>query len=316
MQPFLLPPSLRIGDRIRVIAPAGAVPREAFDLGIALIKAAGFVPVFDEALLSRFRYFAGEHARRQAELLDALQESDTSAIWAARGGYGTARLLSPINAELLHANRKWLVGFSDLTGLHAAYQRAEMVSIHGANVTTLASWSAAARRCLFELLVKQGPHTRHTAQGVRWLGTFAGEQAGAPNGASSQVSGRLWGGNLTVLASLCGTGQLPKAQPPEPTILLLEEIGEAPYRLDRCWHQLQASGALADVVGVAIGQLTHCEAKGADYTGLEMLTTAIEAAGLPWLSGLPFGHADDAQAVPLGAIAHLDLTQHSLAVRL
>jgi muramoyltetrapeptide carboxypeptidase len=316
MQPFVLPPPLRPGDCIRIIAPAGAVGREAFAAGLALIEAAGFVPVYDAALLEPYRYFAGEQGRRQAELLAALAEPGTRAIWAARGGYGTAQLLEPLHAGLLHTHRKWLVGFSDLTALHAVYQQAQMLSVHGANVTTLASWSDAARRSLFALLGAQRVQQSDPSNTAAWTSSFVGEQTGGTKAAPPMVTGRLWGGNLTVLASLCGTGQLPKPDSAEPTILLLEDIGEAPYRLDRCWQQLQASGAVQHVVGVAIGQLTHCEAKAASYTGLEILTSAIERTGLPWMSGLPFGHAADAQAVALGAIAHLDLKKRQLVVAL
>lgn len=316
MQPLLCPTPLQPGDKVRIIAPAGAVPQAALSAGLRLIQQAGLVPIYDVALLSRHRYFAGSDRRRQGELLEALREPGSRAIWAARGGYGTARLLQAVRSDLIQQHNKWLIGFSDLTGLHAVFSEAGVVSLHGANVTTLSQWSAAARERLFALLLQPGAFGQRALDAGRWVQSFAGTASGGGPKDAPPPTGRLWGGNLTVLASLCGTGQLPENTAQEPLILLIEDIGEAPYRLDRCWHQLQAAGALRGVVGVAIGQLTQCEAEDADYTGLDMLTSAIELAGLPWLAGLPFGHGADAEAVPLGAVAQLELRACRLAVAL
>jgi muramoyltetrapeptide carboxypeptidase len=317
MHAFVRPAPLARNDIVAVVAPAGSVSPERLLPGLQLLQEAGLQVRWDPALLQRTRYFAGSQARRTEELLSALRDPQVRAIWAARGGYGTAHLLAAIDSAQVRAAGKWLVGFSDLTGLHARWQAAGLLSLHGANVTTLAQWSPAARDAQFALL------GLHPAYPPPQLGpelesaqTFTAEVAYAPpDRPRGPHVGRLWGGNLTVLASLVGTGHLPTAdQLQGPSILLLEEIGEAPYRLDRCWHQLVASGATAGVAAVVIGQLTRCEAKGADYSALQMLGDAIVATGLPYLAGLPFGHADDARAVVLGAQATVDVAAQTLTV--
>lgn len=309
MPAFFCPAPLRPHDTVHIIAPAGAVPQAAFAAGLEVLSAVKLQVRWDPALLTRSRYFAGSVARRQAELGAALRDPGTRAIWAARGGYGTGQLLAGLDSEAIGRHDKWLVGFSDLTGLHGRWQQAQRCSIHGANITTLPNWTPDARTELFALLGMGDalPMPRYYAA------TLGG---GRPDAAAAgPYTGRLWGGNLTVLASLVGSGQLPSADALGPgSILLLEEVGEAPYRLDRCWRQLVAAGVTAGVAAVAVGQLTHCEARGADYTAHEMLLAAIADSGLPWLAGLPMGHADDARAVVFGARATVDIAAAQLTV--
>lgn len=296
---YNFPPALRRGDTIRVIAASGPVDRTVFMAGIAHLVARGLTPVYDEALFSRSRYLAGTDAQRHDGLHQALADPDARAVWAARGGYGAARLLAACPPSRVAQAGKWLVGFSDVSALHCTWARAGLGSMHGANVTTLAKWGEGARDAMFAWLFGAGEALLLQGEGR------VGEHA---------VEGPVWGGNLTVLASLCGTGFLPSLRG---HILFLEDIGERPYRLDRSLTQLRLAGVLDGVVGVAIGQLTDCaETQSAvDYGGLEVLVDILRPLGIPVVGGLPVGHEDTSWALPLGAVACLDPTRGTLTVR-
>ncbi len=280
---------------MRIVAPSGSFDREAFLRGVALLEGAGFVLRYDEELFARELYLAGSGARRLAELCEALAEPDTKIIWVARGGYGAAHLLPGLEPEAIARAGKALVGFSDATALHAAWGRARVLSVHGANVTTLASWSEEARAELFALLRNPGPLTYQSST--------------PPGPAGLSVRGALRGGNLTVLASLVGGPNFPDLRG---AILLIEDIGERPYRLDRALVQLVQAGALAGVRAIVVGQLSRCEDDGA--SPVEAITRAAAGLAVPLAFGFPFGHEPCARAVLLGGEAVLDVGQGTLEV--
>ncbi|MEO1482373.1 MAG: LD-carboxypeptidase [Myxococcota bacterium] len=268
---------LTAGDRIRIVAPSGAFDRVKFDAGVALIREAGFEPVFDPRIFERHRYLAGNDETRLAGVLEALADEHAGAIWTARGGYGATRIVDRIRPG---SNAPWLIGFSDTTAVHSAWARLSLPSIHGANVTTLPDWGAAARQELFALL-KGDTRQRFVGDAAR----------------SGSATGLLSGGNLTVLASMCGTGCLPNYRD---RIVVLEDVGEVPYRIDRSLSQLLRGGGLAEAAGFVIGQLTRC-----GETSLEVIVEVLSAVGKPILTGLPFGHDPDSRAVVLGAWAEI-----------
>ncbi len=285
--PWRVPEAVRPGDVVRVIAPCGAFDRERFDAGLRLIERAGLTVRYDDAVLARFRYLAGDDERRLAELRHALGESDTRVLWVARGGYGATRLLPHLPVDAVRRAAKWLVGFSDVTALHMLWARAGLASLHGANVTTMAQWSEGARDELLGWLTSPAPRL------------FKGRVMHR----GELVSGRLLGGNLTVMAAMTGTGMLPSLRG---AIVLLEDVGERPYRLDRVLTQLVQSGVFDGVAGVVIGQLTDCAEPNADYTALDVLTGVLAPLGVPVLAELPIGHEPTSRAVLCGAVATLD----------
>ncbi len=294
MSGYSLPEPLARGARVRLVAPSGAVDRERFLQGVAIIAEAGLEPVYDEGIFARQRYLAGNDGRRADELLAALADPDAAAIWTARGGFGATRILARAATEKITAARKWLVGFSDTTVWHCAWARAGVASLHGANVTTLASWSAAAREELFGLLASPTP---------RCL-------AGAPLQGGS-ASGRLLGGNITVLAAMAGTGGLPSW---EGAIVLLEDVGERAYRLDRALTQLKAAQAFAGVSGIVIGQLTGCDEPSGNLAALDVVGEVLAPLDVPIVAGLPVGHEASSRAVLLGVSAELDAERGELHV--
>ena len=278
------PPAVRPGDPVAIIAPAGPFDRASFDAGHAVLEQRYRVR-HDTRLFERFRYLAGDDSRRLEEVRSALEDPGIKAIFCARGGYGTMRLiprLTPLVAT------KPVVGFSDITALHLCVQQQEAVSIHGPVVTQLGRQPEATRQRLFALL-----ESTSAAPPLYGTDTYVG----------GKVEGPLIGGNLAVLSRLLGTPYLPSL---EEAVLLLEDVGERPYRLDRMWTHLGLAGVFRKVSGIVLGSFAACEERDADYTSAAVLRTLAEETGLPCAAGFPIGHGDINEAVPLGARVRLD----------
>jgi muramoyltetrapeptide carboxypeptidase len=292
---LIFPPPLRPGDVVRVIAPSSPFDAGAFERGLAVLSdRLGLRPRMRDDIASARAYLAGDDARRAAEWRDAVADPEARAIFCARGGYGAMRILPAIDPAPLLARPKVLVGFSDVTAIHAVLNRAGLVTVHGPVVTQLGRAPEDALGHL-EALVSgaslSGPAAA-PAPGAGLVGT-ATIRAG-------RASGPLLGGSLCLLAHLQGT---PWAPVLEGAILFLEDVAEKPYRLDRLLTQLRLAGALDRVAAVAVGQIVGCD--DANATGREVVREAIAALGLPAVEGLPAGHEDRNLALPLGARATL-----------
>ncbi|HBQ14848.1 MAG: LD-carboxypeptidase [Sandaracinaceae bacterium] len=290
--PFDLVAALRPDGHIRVIAPSSPFPREDFARGVARLRERYRVSFADDLFEAR-GYLAGDDARRLAELRDALTDPDVDAIVAARGGYGATRLLDALKPEEVRASPKLLVGFSDVTALHALWARAGLRSIHGPMVAALGR--------------------AEPAWVERWIAAVEGGPVAAATGLDTihpgEAEGPLVGGNLAVLAALVGT---PYAPPLDDAILFLEDVGEAPYRVDRMLTTLRQAGWLARVRGVALGSFTACDPRADGRTVEAVLRDRLADLGVPVAAGVGAGHAPEDGEVPLGAVAQLDATRGSL----
>ena len=281
---FVAPPALRPGDAVAVVAPSGPFERPVFEAGLALIQAR-YRPVFTEGVFARRRYLAGDDARRSAELNHALDDADVKAVFTARGGYGMTRLLSSLKL----GSPRPVVGFSDVTALHGALQAKGIRSLHGPVVTQLARQPPACVERLFGLLESSAPPP--ALEGGKCL-------------VGGTAEGPLIGGNLSVLTRLLATPFMP---PTRGAVLLLEDVGERPYRLDRMWTHLRLAGVLESVTGIVLGDFTGCEEKeAADYESADVLLSLAQEAGLPCARGFSIGHGAVNLPVPLGARVRLD----------
>jgi len=292
----LVPPPLSRGDAVRVVAPSSPYDPAQLERGLRVLsEGLGLRPRMRPDLGARARYLAGDDGRRLDEWREAVADREARAIFCARGGYGAMRILPGIDPAPLLARPKVLVGFSDVTALHALLNRAGLATVHGPVVTQLGRAPEAAVAHLAALLFGGAPRPGawdEPAPGAGLVGT-ATIRAG-------RIRGPLLGGSLAVLAHLAGTPFLPSL---EGAILLLEDVGEAPYRLDRYLTQLRLAGALEGVAGVAVGQLTSCD--DAVLRGAEVVRELVAELGVPAVEGIPAGHEDANYAVPLGATATL-----------
>ncbi len=211
------------------------------------------------------------------------------AIFSARGGYGTMRLLPHLEGLVTPlATPKALIGFSDITALHLWLQRQGVISLHAPVVTQLGRQPEAVRERLFTLLESSAP---------------APPLAGADTYVRGRAEGPLIGGNIAVLSRLLGTQYLP---PLDGAVLLMEDVGERPYRLDRMWTHLALAGVFQKISGIVLGSFSGCEERDADYTSAQVLRGLAEETGLPCAAGFPIGHGDINEAVPLGVRVRLD----------
>jgi muramoyltetrapeptide carboxypeptidase len=292
----LLPPPLRPGDTVRVIAPSSPFDADAYARGLAVLTGPLGLRVRARAdVAARRDYLAGDDARRIEEWREAVGDPDARAIFCARGGYGAMRILPEVDPAPLLAAPKLLVGFSDVTPLHVALNRAGLATVHGPVVTQLGRAPEAAVRHLAALLARDAPPAGPWDAPAPGAG-LAGTAAIRPG----RVSAPLVGGTLAMLAHLCGTPWQPRL---EGSILFLEDVGEKPYRLDRFLTQLRLAGALDGVAGVALGRFSDCSAAGLD--GIDVVRGFARELGVPALEGIPAGHDDDHFALPLGARATL-----------
>lgn len=278
---------LRADDPVAVIAPASGFDRPAFEAGLAVLGQR-YRPRFGDGIFTRHRYLAGSDERRLAELLAALTDPEVKGVFCARGGYGATRLLMRLLRAAPAGAPKPLVGFSDITALHLWLAAHGRTSIHGPVLTQLGRLPQATQARLFALLESDEP---------------APDLAGTETYVSGVAEGRLLGGNLSVLSRMIGTPYMPLL---EDTVLLLEDQGERPYRLDRMWTHLELAGVFARVRGLVLGDFTQCEESGAPYGSADLLRELAQATGLPCAAGFPVGHGERNEALPLNVRVRLD----------
>jgi len=281
-----LPRPVGPGATLAVVAPASPFDPGAFSCGAAWLEER-YELRYDPGIFSRQGYFAGGDARRLAELRAALLDPEIDAIVCARGGYGATRLLPSLDpAEVAHAN-KTVVGFSDVTALHALWARAGVRSLHAPMVASLGSASDSLRE--------------------RWIAAL--EDPGKPGcwsleridrGGETPAEGRLVGGNLAVLAALNGT---PYAPPLEGAVLFLEDVGERPYRVDRMLTALRQSGWFETVAGIVLGAFTEGGPGPDGVTVEEVFAEHFADSPVPVLAGFPAGHIEVNEPLPLGGRA-------------
>jgi muramoyltetrapeptide carboxypeptidase len=282
---WLKPLSLRPRDTVHVVAPASAFDRPGFEVGLALL-AERYTPVHRPDIFSSHRYLAGEDPRRLEELSRALLDREARAIFCARGGYGSARLLPDL--PLADAAFSAFVGFSDVTSLHGALQALGRVSIHGPVLTQLGKQPPEVREALFRLLESSEAPPPLT---------------GSATYVPGMAEGHLVGGNLSVLSRLIGTSYMP---PLDGAVLLLEDVTERPYRLDRMWTHLRLAGVFSRVRGIVLGDFTACEERNGGYSSADVLRDLAREAGLPCAAGFPIGHGELNYPVPLGTQVRLE----------
>ncbi len=291
---------LKPGDKLRVIAPSGALREwERFNQGVEIWRSHGYEIEFTPGFDLNWGYLAGSDENRRQQLLEALKDESCRGILCARGGFGSTRLLEGLNLDEIQINStipKFLIGFSDITGLLWAFaNHPQIIGIHGPVLTTLASEPDWSIQRLF-----QGVETGYfeALKGEAW-------QKGC-------VSGRLFPANLTVATHLLGTAYQPDLTN---TILAFEDVNEEPYRLDRMLTHWRMVGAFKGVRGIALGRFSSCEAQRNSnrFSVEEVFRNRLEDLGIPIVSNLPFGHEGVNAILPVGQTVDLDGDQGILS---
>ncbi|MGD1863245.1 MAG: LD-carboxypeptidase [Phormidesmis sp.] len=292
----LLPPPLVPGDLLCVISPSGGLrSSDKFEQGLDVWRQRGYRLHLCEGYDDRWGYLAGRDEQRRQQLMVALSNPECKAILCSRGGYGGARLLEnwawPTVSEAQPP--KWLIGFSDITSLLWSQAKLGVLGgVHGPVLTTLADEPYWSQTRLFDWVEQ---HKIVPLEGQGW----------ATLGCGGSATGVLFPGNLCVATHLLGTAAEPALTD---VILAFEDVGEAPYRLDRMLTQWRSMGKLQQVCGIALGRFSGWEPEPLKPTLsiAAVMRDRLSDLNIPIVSGLPFGHDGDNAALPVGLPAHLD----------
>lgn len=298
------PPRLRPGDTVALLSPASP-PAPASRLAQArrALEALGFRVRVGRSAGRRLGYLAGSDQERAADLAAAFHDPRIKGIFATRGGYGCSRLLERFDPDLARRHPKAVVGYSDLTTLHLALQRAGLVSFWGPMPGTAAGLDPSSRRWLKRALMSDRP-----------LGPLP-VLPRAETLRAGRAEGPLTGGTLTLLAASLGT---PYAVETAGRIVFLEDVGEEPYRIDRLLTQLLAAGLLRDAAGIALGGFTDLGPRtfprSRSLSLREVWADRLRPLGIPVLSGLTVGHLRGQPTLPYGARARLEAGSRRLTL--
>lgn len=302
IQHAIHPQALQPGDTLAIVSPAAPSSAEAMETGIAYIEAMGFRPkVMPHALGSR-HYLAGSDDDRLADLHAAFADPEVKGILAARGGFGCMRLLPHLRWDLIHAHPKVLIGFSDLTSLLLPlYQRTGLISFHGPMLTSNLIegdtytqnelWKQVTGSVAYPYIIpNQTPYRCFTP------GT---------------CEGPLLGGNLSLLAALCGTPYQPDTTG---AILFIEDWHEQFYSLDRQFTQLKLAGMFNNIAGLLLGDFVEIEDSWKGYPLSDLLRELTASLTVPVGFGFSVGHGDHTATFPIGADARFEAASGRLEI--
>ncbi len=291
---WIKPPALQPGDTIGVVAAASNVKPDLLEQGVHELTQLGFQVRYRPDIFASYRYLAGTDDRRGAEFLEMLTDPLVKAIFCARGGYGSGRLIPRFPADLLRANAKVVSGASDITIVLGAMQQARVVAFHGPMVATTIRQGPVGydRTVLLDMLQKRSA-VRFSLDGTKTLCPGRGE-------------GRLTGGCLSLVVSAIGT---PSEVDTADSILVLEDIDAKPYQIDRMMTQMRQAGKFQGVRGIVFGEMLNCmQHANQGYTLEEVLTDLVADLNVPVLFGFPTGHTTRPNIiVPFGVPARLSL---------
>lgn len=296
------PPVLRPGDRVLLVSPSGPTRPDRVARGVELLTGWGLRPVPAPNAYARHGYLAGDDALRAADLNAAFADPEIRGVLCTRGGYGAQRVVDALDMSAVRRDPKVVAGFSDITALQLALWRgARLATVHGPGAAWLDERTpAASAESLRVALMSTEPVVVHRSL----------TEETAPVLVPGTATGRLIGGNLCLLVSSLGTPDMPDLAG---AILLVEEVGEPPYKVDRMLTHLRRAGVLAGLAGVAVGQFTDCADDWAIGVA-EVIAERLGDLGVPVLGGLPIGHGVGQLTVPVGVPARMDATAGTLTV--
>ncbi len=294
-----IPATLKPGDCIGIITPGTYAQEKDFE-AVNLLKAHGYRVKIAPAAKSIYAHFAGSDRKRAEDINNFFKDDEVKAILCVRGGYGCARVLDKLDYKMIAKHPKMLIGFSDVTALHIAIgERCGLSTIHGPMLVSFTSpnFDSEYTRENFFKALENGFHGEIPMPEGQELESVI----------NGHAEGVIMGGNLTLLSSLCGT---PYELNGKGALLLIEEVGETPYRIDRMMNQLYQSGLLKRVNGILFGSFTGCtdpDPSGIeDFTVEQVLKYYARLSGKPVIKNIPAGHGKFNAFIPLGVHAVMD----------
>ena len=281
------PARLSPGDTIGIVAPSSPFNHQAFQSGIAVLEKKGFHVTVPDDLFAKKGYLAGSDKQRALQLNNSFANPELKAILCARGGFGALRILSFLNYHLIGRNPKIFIGFSDITALLAVlYYKCNLVTFHGPVVTSLGNAPSETQNAFFKALLSKSALQIKSPQPICLNPGI--------------VAAPLAGGNLTTLCHLAGTAFAPDFSD---HILLLEDRGEATYRIDRMLSHMKLAGCFENLAGLVLGSFEECGPTDSVY---KIVKNIFKTENIPIAAGFEIGHGTQNMTVPLGLRVELD----------
>jgi muramoyltetrapeptide carboxypeptidase len=285
----ITPPYLKKGDLVAITCPAKKLPKPMDD-AVALLQSWGLRVVLGETVTASYHQFAGDDALRARDMQRFIDDNEVKAIFAARGGYGTIRIIDAINFDSLKQNPKWIIGFSDITVIHAHVQaNLGLQSIHGQMPINIPDASAQSLQSLKKALFGEEISYNFTTSSQNKPGTATGE---------------LTGGNLMMLISVLGSASEVNW---DGKILFIEDVGEYLYSIDRMIYAIKRAGKLKNLAGLIVGGFSDVKDNDIPFgfTINEIVLNAVAAYNYPVCFDFPGGHVPNNNALILGRTTHL-----------
>ena len=285
-------PYLKSGSKVAIAAPARKVTREEMQYAITWLKEKGFVPVYDDSLFAEHYIFAGDDEFRASVLQGYLDDESIDAIWLARGGYGSIRIVDKLDFTKFLQHPKWIIGFSDTTVFHGKLNCLGCPSIHASMPYCFDNKTVEAKQSLIDALTGKPLQYQFPSHPLNREGT---------------VEGEIVGGNLSVLYGMIGSDSFPET---DGKILFIEEVDEYIYHVDRMMRALKRAGKLANLKALIVGGLTqiHDNPDPFGQSVEEVIAEAVKDYDYPLCFGFPAGHFSDNRAIIFGQKIRLEIT--------
>ena len=286
---------LKQGSKIAIAAPARMVTPDEMQFAINWLKEKGFVPVYDDRLFAQHYIFAGDDNFRTAVFQHYLDDENIEAIWIARGGYGSIRIIDKLDFTQFLQHPKWIIGFSDGTVFHGKLNRLGVPSLHAAMPFYFENKTPEAKHALFDALLGKPLQYEFPSHPLNKNGVMEGE---------------IVGGNLSVLYGMMGSNTFPEL---DGKIFFIEEVDEYIYHIDRMMHALKRAGKLENLKGLIVGGLTQIKDNSHPFgmTAEQVIAEAVAEYNYPVCFGFPAGHFDDNRPLFFGLESRIEVTETS-----
>ncbi len=296
---MVTPPFLRYGDNVGLVATARKISLDELAEGITLLKDWGLVPVIGKTIGKDDNQYAGTDSERAKDFQDMLDNPEIKAIWCARGGYGSVRIIDQLDFYKFVKYPKWIIGYSDVTVFHNHLHKIGFKTIHGTMPVSIKDNTSLAKTSLKQSLFGELPNIQNTSD--------------HPLNRPGTAKGMLVGGNLSMLYSMCGSSS---GLQTEEKILFIEDLDEYLYHIDRMIMNLKRNGMLDHLSGLIVGGMTKMHDNRIPFgkTAEEIVMDAVKECDFPVVFDFPAGHVDDNRALIMGSIVSLEVTKNTSTI--
>jgi len=296
---MIQPPPLQKGDQVALIATARSISKKELQPAISLLKSWDLEPVLGSSIGLQAHQFAGSDEERATDLQNQINDPSIKAIWCAKGGYGSIRILDLVDFSMLKTQPKWLIGYSDVTAIHLHLQSIGIASLHAQMASAIETRSTSTSEELKAVVFGEKHQIQYNSR--------------HPNQVNGKVKGEVIGGNLSVLYSAIGSHSMPSFKN---KILFLEDLDEYLYHFDRMMQNLKRSGLLNQISGLIVGGMTDMNDNTVPFgkTAEEIIFDAVKELNIPVAFDFPAGHVETNLPLIFGKTAHLDVTSNQVTL--